>query len=303
MMLQNETQFEVKRGVTLEGADGEAIAMLGTSIATFGSHQATLWTNGEPLTVELPGIPVHGARWSEDGAALFVGTGVIDVARRIFTPASVLADIVTPPPPGHGGVAIHSTSWSADGKHVAALLKWSGPLPESRVTPQETVVVVELNGNSAPIEIPAKDASQVRIVEDRVVIAAPVIRIVNFAGELVAELPATPGAPLAISGGDSGGPLIAIDQDWSIRVVDPATWTTRARWANKFLDAVAVPNGLIAIDHNGTLHAGCIEQSAIREVGTFDTGMTGAQLAVSDNRLAVMSAGRVQVMEFQLTCE
>ena len=303
MMVQNETEFVVRRDGTLEGADGEAIAMLGDLVATFGSHQATLWIDDEPHTVELPGIPVHGARWSEDGAALFVGTGVIDVAGKVFTATPALADIVTLPPPGKGGVAIHSTSWSADGKHVAALLKWSGPLPESRVTPPETVVVVDLNGNSAPIEIPAEGTSQVRIVADRVVIGAPVIRIVNFAGELVAELPATPGAPLSISGGDNGGPLLAIDQDRSLRVIDTVTWTVEARWTNSFLDAVAVPNGVIAIDYDGSLHAGCIEESAIREVGIFDTGMRAAQLAASDNRLAVMSVGQVQLMDFQLTCE
>lgn len=304
MMTQNETEFVVRPGTTLEGADGEAIAAAGSRIATFGSHQATWWIDETPHTVDLPGIPVRGARWSKDGATLLVGTGVIDIAAKMFTPAPALIESVTPPAPADGSVAIHSTSWSEDGQHVAALLKWSGPVPQNGLVPPEKVVVVDVTSDSAPVEIPAEGASQIRIVGDRVVIGAPAIRVVNFAGELIAELLATPGAPLTISGGDDGAPLIAIDQDWSIRVVDTASWKIKAKWPGKFLDAVAAPNGLIAIDYQGTLHAGCIEDSVVHEVGTSDTGILAAQLAVTgDQRLAILSAGLVHLMDFQLTCE
>ena len=304
MSVADDSKFVVRPRATLEDADGEAIAVAGDRVATFGSHQGTWWVDETPHTVELPGIPVRGARWSEDGAGLLVGTGVVDIAGKTFNAAPALEQLVTPPPPGHGSVVVYETSWSVDGSYAAALLKWEGPAPKNGPRPPERVVIFDLKSEAAPIEIPAERASHVRIVGDRAVVATPAISVWSFAGDLLAELPATPGAPLSISGGDDGGPLIIIDQDWSIRIVDTASGTVRAQWPGKFLDAVHLADGVIAIDYHGTLHAGCIEGPEVREVGTFDTGIRAAQLAAIDGKgLAILSGGQVQLMDVQLSCE
>ena len=137
------------------------------------------------------------------------------------------------------------------------------------------------------------------------VIAAEVVRVFSFAGKEVAALPASPGAPIGISGGEGGGPVFLIDADWSIRVVDPVGWVVRATWAGPFLDAVAVSGGLVAIDLEGRLHAGCLELAVVKELGTAETGLRDARLAATgDGRLVISSAGPVPVhtLTFQLHC-
>jgi len=302
----NQPDFVAGPLVALQGGDGEAVAASDSRIATLGSHQATWWVNETPHTVALPGIPVRGARWSADGNAILAGTGVVDVVRETWSAHPALAGIAKPGVPGQGAMVIHSTSWSADQRYAAALLNWSGPQPESDEVISEHVVLLDLSGVAAPIVIPIEGATGVRIIDDRVVVGARIIQVWNFAGHKVADLPATSGAPLAISEGDHGGPLLALDEDWSLRVIDTATWTLRARWGGRFLDAVTVPGGLIAVDHEGILHAGCVEADEVREVGTFATGILAAQMAATgDGRLVIVGAGpaAVQTMRFHLACE
>lgn len=303
--MPNAPEFVVGPLIALEGGDGEAVAASGNRIATLGSHQATWWVNETPRTVALPGIRVRGARWATNGNAILAGTGVLDVVHETWSAHPAFAVIAEPGPPGHGGNVIHSTSWSGDQRHAAALLKWSGPSPEADEAAEEQVVVLDLSGDAKPVAIPAAGASGVRIVNDCVVVGTSVIRSWNFAGDKLAELPATRGAPLAMSAGDNEGLLLVLDEDWSIRAIDTATWTERARWRGRFLDAVPVSGGLIAVDHDGTLHAGCFAAGGVREVGTFNTGILAAQLAATgDGRLVIVGAGPVAVhaMSFQLKC-
>jgi hypothetical protein len=86
------------------------------------------------------------------------------------------------------------------------------------------------------------------------------------------------------------------DADWSIRVVDPASGAVRATWAGPLLDAVALPGGLVAIDMQGRLHAGCLTAGGVQEIGTADTEIMAAQLAATgDGRLVIAGAGAVPV--------
>src|SRR5262249_10330193 len=107
-----------------------------------------------------------------------------------------------------------------------------------------------------------------------------------------------------ISGGD-GGPVIVVDVDWSIRVIDPATWTVQATWRGPFLDAVAVHGGLIALDFEGRLHAACLGSGELTEIGRADTGVRAMHRAVTgDGRIVISGAAAVPVhaAPFRLTC-
>jgi hypothetical protein len=288
--------FSVGELVALDGGDGEAVTTWGSRIATLGASRATWWVDEVRHTVALPNVPVSGARWSADGTAILAGTGGIDVERATWSTNRAIGSLVQPGPPGRGSIVIRGTSWSADARHVAVLLGWSGPRPSDGTAPETKVVVLDLAGGSGRVDIPAEDASGVRIVGNQVVVAAPLVRAWTFAGEEVAALPATPGAPLGISGGDAGGPVLLFDADWSIRVVDAATWTVLATWTGSFLDAVAVPGGLIAVDLEGRLHAARLGRDGVQEVGRAETGVLAARLSVTgDGRIVIMGAGPVPV--------
>jgi len=298
-------KFLVGPLIALDGGDGEAVAVATNRVATLGAMQATWWVDAVPHRVELPGVRVRGARWSINGDAVLAGTGFVNVVDETWTTHPAFERLVQSSAPGHGGIEIQATSWSLDQSHAAALLAWSGPTPESGEIPDAEVVLLDLDGESEPIRIPAAGASALRIVRNHLVVAQPSVRIWNFAGDEVAVLPATPGAPLALAGGDNGDPLVIIDANWSIRVVDTATWTVQANWQGTFFDAATVPGGIIAIDHEGVLHAGCFSDSEISEVGTFETGILAAQLAATtDGHLAIIGAGpaAVHVAPFQLNC-
>lgn len=52
----------------LEGGQIREIATDGTRLATLNGNSATWWEDGVPVTAHLPGgMPVDGARWSDDG--------------------------------------------------------------------------------------------------------------------------------------------------------------------------------------------------------------------------------------------
>lgn len=300
--MSDAEDFSIGPPVVLEGGNGEAVTASRTHIATLGATGATFWVGQVPHTVELPQARVAGARWSADGTAILAGTGSVDVARGTWSDHPAFAGLVTSGPPGEGSVVIRATSWSADRRHAAALLAWEGPDPRMGDRPAVRVVVLDLAGGGAPITLPADGASGVWIAGDRVVVTAPVVRVWTFDGTEVAALPAD-WAPLRVSGGDDGGPVLLFDSDESIRVVDTATWTVQARWAGHFLDAVAVPGGLIAADRNGRLHAGCLQAGGVREVGTAETGLRPPHLAVTGGgRIVVMGSGVVHVLPFRLRC-
>lgn len=301
----NTKVFSIGPLVPLDGGDGEAVTASGGLIATLGASQATWWTGAAARTAALPGIPVRGARFSSDGAALLAGTGSIDLKSGVFAVHPAFAGLVDRGPPGRGSVVVQATSWSPDRRHAAALLAWSGPQPASGLALGTRVAVLDLAGGAAPVMIPADGASGVRIAGDRVVVAAEVVRIFSFRGAELAALPAGRGAPIGISGGEGGGPVFLIDADWSIRVVDPTAGAVRATWAGPFLDAIAVSGGLVAVDLEGRLHAGCLEAGGVKEVGTAETGVRAAQLAATaDGRLVLSGAGPVPVhtVAFQLRC-
>jgi hypothetical protein len=296
--------FSVGPLVALDGGDGEAVTATGGQIATLGAARATWWLDAAPRTTALPNISVRGSRWSRDGTSIFAGPGSIDVARGVFSAHPAFASLVQPPPPGRGSLVLHATSWSADGRYAAALLGWAGPRLPTSPPAASRVVVLDLAGGTPPVNIPADDASGVLIAGDRVVVAAPVVRTWTFDGREVAALPSTRGTPISISGGD-GGPVLLVDVDWSIRVVDTATWTVRATWRGPFLDAVDVPGGLIALDFEGRLHAACLGTGALTEVGQAATGIRAAHLAATgDGRIVIMGAAAVPVhaAPFRLTC-
>ena len=303
--MQDRSEFSVGPLTPLDGGDGEALTASGTQIATLGAMQATWWVDSIPHTVALPNIPVRGARWSTDGTAIFAGTGAIDVVRGTWSEHPAFYELVQPGPPGEGCIVIQATSWSQDGRHAAVLLGWSGPEPLAGPPPLAKAVVLDLTSGAASAPIPAAEASSVRIVGDRVVIAAPVVRVWTLDGVEVSALPARPNAPLALSGGDDGGLVLLIDADWSIRVVDAVTWTVQAIWSGPFLDAVAVPGGVVAVDFEGKLHGGCLATDRLREVGAADTGVPAAHLAATgDGRIVIMGAGAVPVYAsaFRLRC-
>ncbi len=303
--MNGSEKFSVGPLTALEGGDGEAVAVAPNRIATLGAMQATWWVDAAPHRVELPDVRVRGARWSASGTAVLAGTGFVNVVDETWTTHPAFDRLVHSSPPGHGGIEIQATSWSLDQSHAAALLAWSGPRPESGDTPPAEVVLFDLNSESGPIRLAAAGASSLRIVRNHLVVAQPTVRIFNFAGDEVAALPATPGAPLALACGDNGDPLVIIDANWSIRVVNTATWTVQASWQGNFFDAATVPGGIIAIDHEGVLHAGCFSDSEISEVGIFATGILAAQLAATgDGQLAIIGAGAapVHVASFQLNC-
>lgn len=289
--------FAIGPIVALDGGDGQAITAYGSRIATFGAAQATWWTGigGVRSSVALPQVPVHGARWSADGTRLFAGPGTIDVARGTFTKHPAFAPLSTPGPPGKGSLTVKETSWSADGKHAAALVGWSGPVPPGPV-PAERVVVLDLASGAAPVTIAADGAIDVRIVGDRVVVAAPTVRVWSLGGAPIAALPAAPGAPLWLGTG-GGGHVILVDPQRSLRVVSTSTWSVQATWPGPLLDAVAVPEGgFVGIDFDGKLYAGCLDGDRIRQIGTAETGIRNGRLAVTgDGRLAIMGAGAVPV--------
>ena len=302
--MNRSAAFEVGPLVALDGGESEAVATWRDRIASLGTSEATYWVDGRKAVVDLPNVPVGGARWSADGTAILAGTGSIDVSRRRWLANAALTDLVRPGPPGAGGLAVRSTSWSADGRHVACLLDWAGPRPTDG---SAKAVVASVDVSRAPreaarVDVPARDASGVLIVGELVVVAAPEVLVTTFEGEAVARLPATTGEPLWISGGGDG-PVFLIDADYSIRVVDPATWTVAARWDGEFVDAVAVPGGaLIAIGLDGVLHAGRVRGGRIEEIGTAATGIGAAKLAVtSDDRLVICGAGSepVHTMAFR----
>lgn len=304
--MNGSKKFSVGPLIALDGGDGEAVAVAPNRIATLGAMQATWWVDEIPHRVELPDVRVRGARWSANGAAVLAGTGFVNVVDETWTTHPAFDRLVHSSPPGHGGIEIQATSWSLDQSHAAALLAWSGPAPESGDTPPAEVVLLDLHRESEPIRIPAAGASGLRIVRNHLVVAQPTVRIFNFAGDEVAALPPTPGAPLALAGGDNGDPLVIIDADWSIRVVDTAIWTVQANWRGNFFDAATVPGGIIAIDHKGVLHGGCFGNNEISEVGTYETGILAAQLAATaDGHIAIIGAGPapVHVASFDLNCE
>lgn len=295
------TKFSIGPLVALDGGDGEAVAAAGSLIATFGAARATWWAAGPPRTAALPDLRVRGARFSQDGRALLVGTGRVDLASGAFAAHPAVAGLVDRGPPG-GGLAIQATSWSGDGRHVAVLQGWSGP--RTGAVPASRVVVLDVARPDDPAVIPADGATAVRIAGDRVVIAAEDSRVFDLAGAQIAALPKGHGAPIRLSGGDAG-PVFLVEADFSLRVVDPATGAVRATWPGPVLDAVAVPGGLVAIDLEGRLHAGCLGAGGVAEAGTAETGVRNAQLAATgDGRLVILGAGAepVHTATFQLRC-
>ena len=296
--------FPIEPLVALDGGDGQAVAASGDRIATFGSSRATWWSSGVRRSVALPNVPVAGARWSADGTSLLAGTGTIDVANGTWSTHPAFASLAPPGPPGAGSPVLQATSWSADARYAAALVGWSGP-PPSGGTPATHIVVLDLVGGSAPVIIPADGATGVRIAGDRVVVAAPIVRVWTFDGAPIAALPAGRGAPLWLGGGE-GGPVFVVDANWSIRILHPSSWSVQATWAGPLRDAVAVPGGgIIGVDLQGKLHAGCLEGDRVREVGTAETGVHAAHLAVTgDGRLVIMGSAAVPVhtTAYRLTC-
>ena len=304
--MSNQAAFEVGPLVALDGGETQALATWRDRIATLGASAATFWIDGSAATVELPNVPVGGARWSGDGNAILAGTGSIDVKRQRWLTNESVARLVVAGPPGAGGIVVRATSWSADGRHVACLLDWAGPRPMDRPTPLASVAILDMGPGAAAtarVDVAAEDAVGVLIVGQQVVVAAPTVAVWTFDGEEFATLPPTPGEPLWISGGGDG-PVFLVDADYAIRIVDPGTWTVAARWDGEFVDAVAVSGGgLIAIDLDGGLHAGRLRAGQVEELGAAATGVGAAKLAVtSDGRLVIAGAGPepVQTMTFRL---
>src|ERR1043165_819043 len=172
-MIASSEKFSVGPLTALDGGDGEAVAVAPNRIATLGAMQATWWVDAVPHRVELPDVRVRGARWAANGNAVLAGTGFVDVIDETWTTHPAFDGLVESGPPGRGGIEIQATSWSLDQSHAAALLTWSGPTPESGDMPDAEVVLLDLNGKSEPIKIPAAGASGLRIVRNYLVVAQP----------------------------------------------------------------------------------------------------------------------------------
>ena len=302
------TGFEIGPLVPLKGGDGEAVTAWRERIATLGAPHATWWIGGLRSEVELPNVRVAGARWSDDGRRILAGTGWIDVGQATWEASPAVSGLVTAPPPGGGAVEIRATSWSADARHVAALLAWSGPRPPDGSTPNATIAIVDparpSASGDAPVEVAAPGASAVRIVGDRVVVAAPTVRAFSFDGTEVAALDATPGTPRGLAGGNGADPVLVFDRDWSIRVVDPGSWSVLAHWPGSFLDAIVVEGGgLIGVGQAGTIVAARLGAGGVEEIGRAETGIGAARLAATgDGRLVILGAGPepVHTVEYRL---
>jgi hypothetical protein len=293
--------FSIGRVVALGGGEGTAITARGSHIATLHANGVTCWVNRVRRTVVLPWIRVDGARWSADGTTLFAGPGRIDVARGTWSGHPAFANLTLPGPPGGGSLELLATSWSADGRHAAALLAWQGPRPMTTPTPPARVILLDLAGSAAPVTLPAAGASTVWIAGDRVVVGAPVVRVWTFAGAEIAALPSEIAPPHRIWAAD-GGPVLLIDGN-AVRVLEPATWTVGARWAGPFIDAVGVPGGVVALTMGGQLRAACVAQGGVRDAGTAEIGRDAIVLAATgDGRLAITGLYGARVVPFSLRC-
>jgi hypothetical protein len=298
-----KNKFQIGTPIPYHGLEGETLIVSGKHVAALSSAVAVWHADSALHHVELPYVEVNHARWSKDRTKIFVGTGAVNTIFKQWEAQAQLSHLQNSPPPGRGGLAIKSTAWSEDGQFVAVLMDWSGPR-DGRVVPPQ-VILFDLSAENPPVCLPITQAEDVQIFGNRVIVATYEVSIWSFKGVEIARLPATQFAPAGMSSYTGEGYFMLMDHDWTVRIVDPKNWTIKARWKGYFRDIISTASGIIALDTDGNLHAACLTDKGVQEIGTARTGLLASKLVVSDeNHLMTMGAGPVAVhsISYELIC-
>jgi hypothetical protein len=302
-LITQPTMFSIGPLTPLHGLEGETIIVSGNYIAAISSAEA-IWNNDSGLhKVALPYVPVKHASWSIDRKKIFVGQGTVDTVDCCWKSHPVLSNIIQPTSPGKGGLSVKTTSWSRDGCYVVVLIDWSGPRDQA-VKPSK-IMLYNISLESPPITLPIKNADDVLIVGNHVIVLASEVSVWSFSGEQLAKLPTTIGIPFRISVSVNEDYLALINNDWSVRIVDTSNWEIKFTWKGYFRDIVITDLALIALDLEGNLHAACLTDEGIELIGIVNTGVLASQLAITDDKhLIMMGVGPVSVHSatYKLNC-
>jgi len=269
---------------SLRGGFSQAIAPGGQLVTLSAGAGATWWERDAPVTAVLPpSTPVDGARWTPDGKSLRVGLGTLDLAARVWREEPALASWNRA---GPGGVLpVREVAWFADATHVALLLE-SRAGTGGRAT--EIVVVSAADGRERGRR-ELEGASALIASEDRVLVAAKKVVVLDRDANVVAEPSPMPLSVIRVREG--GGMFAAVGAAGAVALVRPSDGAVLATWDTHAIDAVPLPHGVVAVDFDGNIRIGCLENGTIRTAGETASQARGAIIQLVGDRIVVAGAG------------
>jgi len=303
MANKNLTQFKIGPLFPMDNLVGENLIVYNNHIAVLSSAQAIIVKGTSLYKVSLPYVSVRQAQWAEDGKQLFIDMGCVKFIGEKVNADLVFISLIEPLEFEKDEFNIDSTAWSRNGEHVAILLKKIDINGEQER--RTKIIVYNLTLGEQVAEKIIGYASDIRIINNHLVIISPEISIWTLNGVVIVNLPSTVSAPFNMAISAREDYFAVIDSNWNIRIIDTQTWEVAANWEGDFRDVTITDKGLIALDLDGNLHAACISNGNLIYIGKIDLNLTASHIAhTNDCRLIIMGGGLVSVhsVDYTLKC-
>jgi hypothetical protein len=266
--MTSSTTSPLSAFAALRGGYSEAIAP-GPQLVTLGRGGATWWQGDQPIP---PHVSVDGSRWA--GSVLRVGLGTLDLHARSWREDPALAAWNRPGPDGR--VPVREVAWFGDAKHVALQLEAA------------EIVIVAADGRERG-RYKLGVIAPMTASGDRVLVAGDKPVVLDLDAKVVAEPALQPLGTLRVREGS--GLFAAVGATGAVTLIRPADGATLATWNIHAIDAVPVPNGIVAIDFQGMVAVGCVDGSSVRKAAEAASGVSAAILQHVDDRIVVAGAG------------
>lgn len=277
----------------LQGGYNQAIAP-GPRLVTLLMGGAAWWDGDAAVTATLPPhVPVDGTRWTADGTSLRVGLGTLDLAARAWRPEPALEAFGRPGPAGDSPV--RQVAWFADAAHVAILLDQGGA--------QEVVIASAADGRVRGRRA-VENASALIASEDRVLVAARELLLLDLDGNVVATPTPAPDSVVRLNHGD--GMFAAVGIAGAVALIRPADGMVLATWDQRVYAAVPIDRGVVVVDAEGTVRVGCFDGPGLREVAQAASGAAGHIVIQRVGDRIVVAGGTtdpVRVASFANPCQ
>lgn len=276
----------------LRSGYNQAIAP-GERLVTLAMGGAAWWDGDVAVEVSLPPhVPIDGTRWTPDGKSLRVGLGTLDLAARTWRPEPALARFGEVGPGGESPV--RQVAWFADAAHVAILRDEAGA--------QEVVIAAAADGRVRG-RLAVENASAMVAAEDRVLVAARELLVLDLDGKVVARPAPVPDSVTRLDHG--GGMFSAVGIGGAVALLHPADGTVLATWDEHVYDAVPVERGVVVVDGQGTVRVGCLDGGRLRQVAEAASGAAGHIVIQRVGDRIVVASGTpepVRVATFSSPC-